>query len=143
MRKAPRATIVGALGALAFLAPATTTYALWTSSATATLSVTTGAPAPTPPGGVSCNGSSDSISLFWAAVPGATEYRIYRLNGTAYVQIATVTGTTSPVFTEGSMLEPKNPNDKYNLVVRAYNSAGAFADSAVFEIRFKQKTGCS
>jgi hypothetical protein len=41
------------------------------------------------------------------------------------------------------MLEPQNPNNKYNVVVRSYSSAGSFAESAAFEIRFKQQTGCS
>ena len=143
MRKTPRAAIIGALGALAFLAPATTAYALWSTTATASLTVSTAASVPLPPGGITCNGNKDSISLSWPAVAGATEYRVYRLSGAVYIPIATTTSTTSPVFTEGSMLEPQNPNNKYNVVVRSYNSAGASADSAVFEIRFKQQTGCS
>ena len=143
MRKTRRTIIISAIGVMAFLAPATTAYALWSTSATATLTVSTAASAPVPPGGITCQGNRDSISLSWPAVPGATEYRIYRLDGPVYVPLATTTITTSPAFSEASMLEPQNPNNKYNVVVRSYSSAGSFAESAAFEIRFKQQTGCS
>lgn len=141
MTRRARALVVLGLLLGCFLAPATAAYALWSATATATLTgvSTAAAPAvPTAPTGVTCTGTGDPLTLSWTAVATATEYRIYRTPGN--VLLRTVT-TTSASFTEANMGN-QAPNQSYNVVVRAYNVSGESPSSATAIMNFKGNKAC-
>jgi hypothetical protein len=148
MRRSRSTLTIAAVGAMAFLAPATGAYALWSASATGTVAVTVAAPATAlaAPSNVGCTGGQGSPSvLTWSAVPGATEYRIYRAEQPA-TPIRTVGApATSASFVESDMDDSGqalSPSQKYDLVLRAFNASGG-SGNATFKIQFKPNGGCA
>jgi uncharacterized membrane protein len=139
-----RPLVVAVLALGTFLVPGVAAYALWSATATATLTgvTTAAAPAvPAPPTAVTCTGTGDPLTLSWAPSAGASEYRIYRTT-TAVTLLRAVT-TTSSVFTQLDMGNPQvNGTQTYNVVVRAYNVRGESADSATVAMNFKGNKAC-
>ncbi len=134
MTRTRQRVLVLVLALAAFLVPAATAYAVW--STTATVAVTANTISVVPPTNVACSGSNNAITLSWTAVAGATGYTVYRKpNATTFVEAGTTTGT-SLLLSESMMGTPQESNGKYDVVVRASNGGGS-ADSAIFKIQFK------
>jgi 3-phytase len=93
------------------------------SSTTGGTTTTVTAPS-TPTGlGLTVNGS-DSISLDWASVSGATGYKIYRsTNGSTYTQVATATQSN---FSDSNLAD----STKYYYKVAAFNAAGSSSQTS-------------
>ena len=141
-RRLARALIVAAIALGTFLAPGMAAYALWSSTATATLTGVTTAAAPAAPGaptGLNCTGTSTKV-LTWSAGSGGapTSYTVYRDNGNT---VGTST-TTSLTITEAMMGSPSVANGKYNVNVKATNIGGTSAASANFQVMMKTSQSC-
>ena len=143
-RRLARALIVAAIALGTFLAPGVAAYALWSSTATATLTGVTTAAAPAAPGaptGLDCTGTSTKV-LTWSAGSGGapTSYTVYRDNGASDVTAGTST-TTSLTITE-AMMGPTVPNQKYTVYVTATNITGTSAASANLQVNMKAGQAC-
>ena len=141
-RRLARALIVAAIALGTFLAPGMAAYALWSSTATATLTGVTTAAAPAAPGaptGLNCTGTSTKV-LTWSAGSGGapTSYTVYRDNGNT---VGTST-TTSLTITEAMMGSPSVANGKYSVNVKATNISGTSAASANFQVMMKTSQSC-
>jgi hypothetical protein len=84
------------LGLACFLAPASVAYALWSTTATATMAVTTATATPT----LSCGGrlNNNAFSMSWSAVAGTTAYTTFSApsnSDAAYVAQSTASGTSA------------------------------------------------
>ena len=144
-RRLARPLVVAALALGTFLAPGWAAYALWSSTATATLTGVTTAAAPAAPGkptGLACTGTATKV-LTWTAGAGgaATSYTVYRDNGASDVTVGT-SGTTSLTITEAMMGSPIITNGKYTLYVTATNITGTSAASASFQAMMKPSQQC-
>jgi hypothetical protein len=76
MNRLTRPLLIGALAAFVFLAPASVAYALWSTTATGTLTVSTGSPLPNPPV-LSCDPgrqNNNDFTMSWNPVGGADTY---------------------------------------------------------------------
>jgi hypothetical protein len=145
MNRLIRPFVIGALATFVFLAPASVAYALWSTTAAGSVTVTTSSPAPTlvTAPTVSCTGSGTSPTLTWTSVAGAARYRVFRgsVSGTP---IKTVDApATSVVLIQQDLGNPPEPSEKYPVVVTAANSFGESAPSNVFIIQFKRNGGCA
>jgi len=140
MTRTRRRVLVLVLALAAFLVPAATAYAVWSTTATVAMSVNTIAVvAPTAPTGVTCTGTGDPLVLSWTAVTGATEYRIYQSPGNTLLRTVTTTGTQ---FTEAQMATPMT-SQKYDVFVRAWNEGGESPSSTpTTEMNFKGNKAC-
>ena len=145
-RRLARALIVAAIALGTFLAPGVAAYALWSSTATATLTgVTTAAApaAPNAPTNLSCSGSGTGArTLSWSApVAGGTPagYRVYRSDtGTKVGE----TGATSISLTEVQVGNDKS-NQMYPVVVRSYNiTAESTTGNPTYTMSFKTNQSC-
>ena len=144
-RRLARPLIVAALALGTFLVPGWAAYALWSSTATATLNGVTTAAAPAAPGkptGLTCTGTATKV-LSWTAGPGgaATSYTVYRDNAANDVTVGTST-TTSLTITEAMMGTPTVPNGKYTLYVTATNISGTSAASTTVTAMMKPSQAC-
>jgi hypothetical protein len=142
MTRTLRIIIVGLLALGAFLVPGAAAYALWSNTATATLTGVTTAAAPAAPGaptGLSCTGTTTKV-LSWSAGPGGTpsSYTVYRDNGNT----VGTTATTSLTITESMMGTPPGPMQKYNVNVKATNVSGTSAASANLMVNMKPNQAC-
>jgi Fibronectin type III domain len=140
-RRLARPLIVAVLALGTFLAPGWAAYALWSSTATATLSGVSTAPAPAvpgAPGNAACTGATRVLSWTAPSTGGApTGYNVYRDNGNS---VGTTTSTTF-TLTEAAMGSPQQTNGKYTVLVKAYNISGEGAASATVPVQFKGN-GC-
>ena len=122
--------VVGLL--LAFLAPMSTAYALWSSTATASLDVSVAGalpPAPTSPV-LSCV-SSGGTSISWTAT--GTTYDVFESsNGTSWPGPALVQGTSATTYNR-TPFPPGNNATRYYRVV-AVNTGGSSSPSGVVKI---------
>lgn len=122
---------------------ATTTgaaYAYWSSTATATMTITTSALLATPaaPTNLACGGTNDPRTLSWTASARATEYHVYRDTGTL---LFTVTATNLQM-SELAMGSPQNTSQRYDVFVRAANEGGESPSSASLTVSFKGGRAC-
>ena len=99
-----RRIVLIAIAGAVFLAPATLAHSLWSTTATATLTVTVPAApvAVAAPTGVTCafpaNPNNEKlVELSWSPVAGATGYRVHHRTGpdSAYKLVTSTTATTS------------------------------------------------
>lgn len=145
-RRLARALVVAAIALGTFLAPGVAAYALWSSTATATLSGVTTAAAPAAPGkptGLACSGTATKVLTWTAGSPGGapTSYTVYRDNAANDSTVGTVT-TTSLTITEAMMGTPTIPNQKYTVYVTATNITGTSAASTTLQVNLKPGQAC-
>ena len=129
--------MVAVLCSLAFVVPGTAAFALWSSTATATLSVTT-APAFTPPT-VSCAWNGATLDVNWTASPGATSYRVYSRSGSSYTLLMNGLTGTSLSIPSSSMSGLPNP---VTVVMRAFNGSTESADSNAKSVKYSITRNC-
>ncbi len=138
-----RTLVVGLVALCAVLVPGVAAYALWSTTATATLTGVTTAAAPALPGkptGLDCTGTTTKV-LTWSAGPGGapTSYTVHRDNG----NLVGTSSTTSLTITEAMMGSPTVTNGKYLVNVTATNISGTSAASTPnFQVMMKTSQAC-
>lgn len=135
------ATAVAAL-AIAFTASTTTAYALWSTTGSATFTVTLHTPpatAPDAPTGLACTlkPTGADVRFSWSGPHNAT-YRVYRVGDSA--PLTTASSTQTAWVTSGDFGAP-NADQKYRVVVRTVVGGVESVDSAVLRFDF-QPNGC-
>ncbi|MGN6131055.1 MAG: hypothetical protein ACTHOK_12015 [Nocardioidaceae bacterium] len=128
MRRYARRALVATAAVAAFMAPASVSYALWSVSATGTVTVTTaGLAAPS----IKCVNwkSSNSYTISWSAVSGATSYGISRATTNtdgSFTEVATSTSASAaaPVPSDGT----------YYVRVKAKTSSASSAFSNTLQL---------
>ena len=125
-----RTTLVVVGLVLAFLAPMSTAYALWSTTASATVNVSVAAaPAPATPV-LSCV-SANGTSISWTAT--GTTYNVFEsTDGTSWPGAALVQGTSATTYNR-TPFPAGNSATRYFRVV-AVNSAGSSTPSNVVKI---------
>ena len=78
---------------------------------------------PAAPPSVTATGGIGQVSVAWAASNGATQYRVYRVDGANNTLVATTTGTSQVVTGLASQTT-------YSFAVEAWNSTGGSLRSA-------------
>jgi hypothetical protein len=137
-----RPLVVAVLALGTFLVPGVAAYALWSATATATLTGVTTAAAPAvpgAPGNAACTGSTTRVLSWTAPTTGGapTGYNVYRDNG----NLVGTTTSTSFTLTETAMGNPQQANGKYAVIVKAYDVTGEGAVSNTVNVQFKGN-GC-
>ena len=122
-----RALMVAGLAAVAFAGPATAASALWSTTPTTPLAVTT-SPAvvpPAAPSGLSCQlpPGKKSVSTSWTTVAGLT-YDLVLATGSPVKSAVTPPVTLTNADVSGTV----------NIYVRAANAAGSTLSSKYFEV---------
>ena len=125
MRRRARAAVVVAC-AVAFAAPATTTYALWSKTATGTLSVAT---LPAPPV-LSCV-AAVGTSLTWTLT--GTTYKVYEYSNAAATTLLATTPIAAPPYTKTGFPTASNTTRWYR--VSAVVTAGESTLSNIMRLR--------
>lgn len=132
MRRRLSITTVLAIALVGFSAPAMSAYALWSSAASATLSVSTASGVPNPPT-IDCTSATPSgqRTLTWQPVTGATGYRVFRSTTTnadaSYTQVGI--DQTATTYSAGV-----NGNQTHYYRVMAINTAGVSAFSNTLKL---------
>lgn len=139
--------LVLALSLLAFIASATGAYALWNTTATATLNVATAAAAPPaapdPPSGITClrepvSGES-AVRIGWSAVAGATSYEVWRVSPAPVAPVKTGITALNALVTKS---DAGNHNN-VQLAVRAVHAGGTSTNgSPVLSFNFNASSTC-
>ncbi|MEO8629388.1 MAG: hypothetical protein ABI612_14995 [Betaproteobacteria bacterium] len=85
-----------------------------------------GVTAPSAPTGLGANAGNGSVNVFWSGVSGASEYRLYRSDGSSccFSNVATIQAPATQ-FNDGG----RTNGTTYYYVVRAYSSAGESGSS--------------
>ena len=140
-----RMAAIASILALAFVAPMSVAYGMWSTAATATLSVSVAAPVavspPPAPSTFRCTGfqNNNQVKLAWNAVtPAPTAYRVYRTGSSTF---ASTSGTTLTVDrgTWGVNNGVATP-----FVVKAYTTAGGESvASNTVTVTFGSSRSCS
>lgn len=125
MRRRGGTAVAAAFALLLVAVSAGTSYALWSTQAQATLTVTTGRPLPAPTDFRCTEIRNNDVSLAWSAVPGATGYTVLRRTGAGpdftYSHPRTTTSTSLVRAHRSAWGIPQNGSAV--LVVRAVGSA--------------------
>ena len=128
---ARRTTLVVVGLVIAFLAPMSTAYALWSRSASATVNVSVQAAAAAPSAPVLSCVSATGTSLSWTAT-GST-YDVYESgSATSWPPGALVQGTSATTYTVGTSGWAQSEVRYYRVIAR--NSGGASSPSNVIKI---------
>lgn len=144
MRRPGRTAMALALSPTLVAASAGASYALWSTQAQATLTVTTSRPLPAPTGFHCTEIRNNDVSLAWSAVPGASGYVVLRRIGTGpaftYSQPLSTTGTSIGRVHRSTW--GITPNSSATLVVRAVGSAES-PDSDPVSMSFGHGGSCT
>jgi hypothetical protein len=126
----------------AFLAPATLSYALWSSSAMATITVVTASAVPASPGNYRCVNApnKNQRNVAWNTVTGATGYRLFVLKDGGWTQFKSVSSPTVSVLLKDN--EILNVSSPQQTLVRAFNSNGESGDSNTLTLHLGDTTAC-
>lgn len=140
-----RRSLIALVLAATFVAPAGVSYALWSATATTTMTVSISSPSPTAlasPSNLRCTGGRGQPSvLHWDGAAGATGYKIYRPGSTNPLRTVPAQ-SVSASFVKDDMGDPIEPSEKYDLIVKTYNSSGE-SPGAPFRMQFKSNAGCA
>ena len=128
-----RRIVLIVLAGVIFLAPATVAHSLWSTTATATLTVIVPAApvAVAAPTGVTCafptNPNNDKlVELSWSPVAGAAGYRVHHRTGSGPVfEHKLLTSTTAPTSGRLNRNGTFNKDPQPTVVITAVNASGS------------------
>ena len=127
-----RTTLVVVGLVLAFLAPMSTAYALWSRTASATVNVSVASSTPAAPASpvLSCV-SANGTSITWTAT--GTTYNVFEsTDGTSWPGPALVSGTSATTYNRNPFPAGNSATRYYRVV--AVNSGGSSSPSGVVKI---------
>lgn len=126
-----RTTLVVVGLVLAFLAPMSTAYALWSRTASASVNVSVAAAATTPTAPVLSCVSASGTSISWTAT--GTTYNVFEsADGTTWPPAALVQGTSATTYNRNPFPAGNSATRYYRVV--AVNSSGSSTPSNVVKI---------